>query len=411
MEKLDIHNTDKLLKRKLEQLESSSMSEQQKKRMKQLVYELQIGKAARTKVKNHRIIAYIQFWLKLQDYFKKDLDKVTEKEAEKFVVDLEINKIKRENGLSYKDNTKNEFIKAYKRYLGWHCKNNKAVYDKKARWIKEYSQASEKRAITLEQAELVVNKELKTNKEYGLRNAALFLFLFDSGCRIEEALNIKINQIEKHTRKDADGFYYLIDIKVSKTLPRRISVPLCTTYLTEWLKEHPLGKPEDFLFPIGYDNARKIIKELSKKYLDLKITPHELRHSSATYYCKKIDNPYKFCYRYGWKFGSKEANRYIDRNLLGEEEQEKLANIIENDKLEMMEKEFAKFKMEINVQQGKLIELSSENEIIWGWLEKLASFSKVMLEATAENKITEKNLSKQLRELLPEGKLPRLLNK
>ena len=35
MEKLDIHNTGELLKRKLEQLESSSMSEQQKKRMKQ----------------------------------------------------------------------------------------------------------------------------------------------------------------------------------------------------------------------------------------------------------------------------------------------------------------------------------------------------------------------------------------
>ena len=64
-----------------------------------------------------------------------------------------------------------------------------------------------------------------------------------------------------------------------------------------------------------------------------------MRHSSASLYCKKIDNPYKFCYRYGWKFGSHEANRYIDRNLLGEDEQEKLQNVIEQDRMQDLEQE------------------------------------------------------------------------
>lgn len=406
MDKLDIHHTDNSLKRHLDRLEASSMSEQQKKNIRQLVHELQIGKAASTKVKNHRLIAYVQHWLKLQDYFKKDLDKVTEKEAEGFVVDLETNKIRRENGLPYKDNSKNEFIKAYKRYLGWYYKGRKEIYDKKARWIKEYSQFSEKKAITLEQAELVVKKELKTNEVFGLRNATLFLFLFDSGCRIEEALNIKINQIEKHVRKDEKGFYYLINIKVSKTLPRRISVPLCTTYLTEWLKNHPLGKSEDYLFPMGYDSARKIVKELSKKYLGFEVTPHELRHSSATYYCKKIDNPYKFCYRYGWKFGSKEANRYIDRNLLGEEEQEKLANIIENDKIELMEREFAKIEIKSNSQEGRLTKLTAEYRTLSEWIMKLVSVINAMTKAAEKTKSSA--YVKQLRELLPDGKLPPL---
>lgn len=394
MEKLDIHNTEGTLRKYFDMLEASSMSELQKKNIKQLIHELQIGKSASTKVKNPRLIAYLQFWLKLHEYFGKDFHKVTDKEVEKFTVDLEINKIKRRNGLPYKDNTKNEFIKAFKRYMGWYYKDNKSLYDKKYRWIKEYKDLVEKKAISLEKAETVAKDELAKSTDLSLRNATIFMFLFDSGCRIEEALNLKIRQIEKHEKDDKKGFYYLVDIKVSKTLPRRISVPLCTTYLTKWLQNHPFGKPEDYLFPISYDAARKVIKEMSRKSLGLKITPHDLRHSSATYYCKKIDNPYKFCYRYGWKFGSKEANRYIDRNLLGEEEQEKLTNIIENDKIELMEKEFEIMK--------------KENRTIWGKVEDITSVNRILFVLLSKCGIKEKEIQKHINKLLPDGRLPRL---
>jgi integrase len=403
MEKLDIHDSENRLHRSLEVLEASSMSASQKKDMKQLVHELQIGKAASTKVKNLRLIAYLQFWVKLHRYFGKDFHKVTDKEVEKFIVDLEINKIKRDNGLAYKDNTKNEYIKAFKRYMGWYYKDNKAIYDKKYRWMKEYKDIVDKRAISLKQCEETSKNEFAKDTNLSLRNSCIFMFLFDSGCRIEEALNLKINQIEKHEKEDKQGFYYLVDIKVTKTLPRRISTPLCTAYLTKWLQGHPTGKTDDYLFPIAYDAVRKVIREMSGKSLGFKVTPHDLRHSSATYYCKKIDNPYKFCYRFGWRFGSKEANRYIDRNLLGEEEQEKLNNVIENDKLDIMEKEFSRLKIDKDSQDEKINKLSDESKAIWEWLNKISLVNEAMVKAA--EKSNDPNLKKYIKQLLPSGKL------
>jgi len=203
--------------------------------------------------------------------------------------------------------------------------------------------------------------------------------------------------VEKHAKENEKSFYYLVDIKVSKTLPRRISVPLCTSYLTKWLQSHPFGAPDDYLFPIRYDAARKVIKEMSLESLGFKITPHDLRHSSATYYCKKIDNPYKFCYRYGWKFGSKEANRYIDRNLLGEEEQEKLTNIIENDRIEGMEKEFEIIK--------------KENKTLWSKVENVASANMILVKLLSESGLKEKEIRERLSKLLPDGRLPSVSEK
>ncbi|MGD2072166.1 MAG: tyrosine-type recombinase/integrase [Candidatus Thorarchaeota archaeon] len=326
MEKLDIHNTKNGLKAALKFLKKSSMSEEQKKKLLRLVEELQIGKASKKKVGNHRIICYIHSWIKLHKYFKKDFDKLTDEETEKFYKDLDGDKIKRKNGKPYKPSSKQEFIKALKKYLRWKLPEQK--YYKLVGWIKEYKEVPDMRAITLKEAKLMV-KKFKSS-----RDKTLFIFLFDSGCRIEEALNLRIKNIEKKKREKGKGYQYLVDIKFSKTLPRRISVPIAQSYLTNWLKNHPeRNNPEAFLFPIGYDAVRKMLRVASKKVLEFSVTPHQLRHSSATFYSTKINNPVLFCYRFGWKFGSKEANRYIDRSLLGDEEQEKLTHIIEHDEL------------------------------------------------------------------------------
>lgn len=337
MDKLDIHNTPRELERSFKRLEETSMSKSQKDKILRLIDELQLGKSSKTKVGNHRIISYIQTWIRLHEYFQKDFDKVTEKQGEQFYKDLDQDVIKRKNAKPYTPSSKNEFIKAFKRYMGRYLKRQK--YLKVCGWIKDYKDRPEVPSISQKDAEKVVEAIRSP------RDKALFMFLFDSGARIEEALNIKIKQIEKHQRERSEGEFYLADIKVSKTLPRRISIPIASPFITELLKEHPKkNDPEAYLFEIGYDASRKMIKLYSKKVLGFKITPHSLRHSSASLYCKKIDNPYKFCYRYGWRFGSKEANRYIDRNLLGEGEQEKLVNIIEQDKVEKLERDMKEMK-------------------------------------------------------------------
>ncbi len=331
MEKLDIHNTASVLETTLRSFNADEkISKKQKEDILRFIELCKIGKLGK-KTGNHKLISYISNLRKLYHHFKKELDALTEAELEKFYNDLQTDKIKRNDGKPYKPSSKNEMIKPLKKYLRWKL-NDEIKYKKLIGWMKEEKQIPEIPAISIEDLEKL------SKAAENPRDQALIMFLGDSGCRIEEALNLKINQIEKKKKEKGKGYYYLVDVKISKTLPRRISVPLATKYVTNWLKVHPdRTNLEAYLFPITYDGARMMVKRLSKKVIGRQITPHILRHSSASYYCKKINNPFLFVYRYGWAINSNHARRYIDRNLLGEEEQEKLTNVIDNDKMQEME--------------------------------------------------------------------------
>jgi len=338
----DVHGSKTVLERYLNIVDNSNMSKAQKNNIHEFVKLLKIGKLGK-EVKERRIANYIQFLLKLHDYFKKDIDKITEKEAEKFYQNLKENKITKKNGMPYSQASKDEFVKALKRYLGWRWDTTSKKYHNSIRWMKENYKKSDKKAITLEQAEKIVKKE----KE--IRNKTLFIFLFDSGARIEEGLNVTIGDLE--AKKD----YFKVHLKGQKTQEanRKIAIPLASKYLNKWLKKHPTRKEEDYLFPIQYDNARKIIKQMSKRVLGYELKPHELRHSSATYYIQNggfgAENIGGFYYRYGWKFGSDEALTYIKTYLYGGEMgQEKVVNQVRADRVEKLEQEVESLKQKLD---------------------------------------------------------------
>ncbi len=52
--------------------------------------------------------------------------------------------------------------------------------------------------------------------------------------------------------------------------------------------------------------------KLAEKVLKKRVTPHMLRHSSATYWAPKM-NLYQLCAKYGWAFSSDMPDRYIER--------------------------------------------------------------------------------------------------
>lgn len=354
--KLDIHELDKRLGRLVDQTNSSNMSQEQKKRIERFILEARMGKNSKKRVGNARLCANLSSFLRLNEYFKKDFNKLTEQEVEKFQRDLDRDKIKRKNGNLYKSSTKDELIRGLKRYTKWSM--SEEDYKKKVMWIKQYEEVAEVPAINKKDAEKLANAA--TN----LRDKALIIFLFDSGCRIEEALNLKIKQIEKRTKENKDDFY-IVDIKVSKTLPRKISVPIATPFLTKWLAEHPaITDKEAYLFPVKYDAVRMMLSRLSKESICVHVTPHILRHSSASFYCKKINNPYKFCYRYGWTIGSNMAKRYIDRNLLGEEAQEELDNLIQGDRTKELENQMEKLRKEMNDLRNLIKFRPSDKELV-----------------------------------------------
>lgn len=346
------------------QIEDSDMSKNQKEKIIQFISDLRIGKAGK-KVKDRRINAYLQFLLKLHQYFKTDIDKLPDKKTEEFYKDLTDNKIKRNNGMPYSQATKDEFTKTLKRYLGWCWGRDSKKYSSSVRWMKEDYKTSNKKAIAIKQVEQVVNFKFPATypKQLVLRDTCLFMFLFDSGARIEEALNVKIKDLLMN--KD----YFIVHLRGQKTeeADRKIAVPLCTKYLNDWLQEHPTKKEDDYLFPINYDNARKIIKTMSNRALKFGLKPHELRHSSATHYIQNggfgAENIGGFYYRYGWKFGSKEALTYIKTYLYGGElGQDKVVKSIVSDRVEHLEKR-------IETQQKDIERMREENEKMFKKLE------------------------------------------
>lgn len=349
MEYRDVHDKGDIVKKYLDIIDKSSMSESQIKNIHLFVEELKIGKNSKHKVKNRRIAGYLQFLARCHEYFKKDLDKITEEEATEFYKNLDGDRITRKNGMKYSDFSKTDFVKSLKRYLGWLWGKDSKAYERKLRWMKEYTTKSKKNAITIEQCQEII--AIEKNK----RDKALFSFGFDSGGRIEEILNVKIKDLSTSKDKDVDE-YYIVHLRGTKTenADRTIPIPLCKKELNEWIEEYQTLIPEEelekvpfeerYLFPINYDNARRIIKKMSKKVLGFQIKPHELRHSSATHYIQYggygAENIGGFYYRYGWMFGSQEALTYIKQYLFGGKlGHEKVVKSITSGRIEELEKE------------------------------------------------------------------------
>ena len=239
--------------------------------------------------------------------------------------------------------------------------------------MKEDYKKSDKKAITLQEAEKVLNFKDKTKE--AVRNRCLFIFLFDSGARIEEALNVTFNDLKSSKNGNK---YFIVHLRGKKTeeADRTLPIPLTTKYLNAWIKEHPTG--EGYIFPIQYDNARKIIKNMTKRALKVEINPHELRHSSATHYIQYggfgAENIGGFYYRYGWRFGSDEALTYIKTHLYGGEAgHDKVVKHIVADRIEELDKEIDLLKkndQEIAKNLSKLIEIFQKNREISKFIAK-----------------------------------------
>lgn len=336
--RLDIHNSEEEFKDMFSRIQTlDSMTSRQKEKINLFVKEAQLGKNASVRVGSRRLIANLTTFIRLALYFKKDFDLLTEAELEKFYHDLINNRIRKQNGKPYTNATKNEFLRNLKRYLRTQLKEED--YNKKIRWMKEFNEETEIPALTLEETKKLALK-LKN-----IRDSCLVMFLFDSGARIEEALNLRIRDIEKKTNKEGEEYYRVkIDGTKTKLAKRQISIPLSSHYITEWLENHPAITDKDaFLFPVSYDGFRKTLRIATKELFHRVVTPHHLRHASATHYAKTME-AYTFAYRFGWAFNSNIVRRYIDRSKLGEDAQEELDNVVRANRVDDLEKELEKMK-------------------------------------------------------------------
>ena len=353
--KIDIHNIDKKYKQALKKLrENKKFIEKNKDLILKFLRDCELGKTLKNRAKKkisasrcNRLLDMLKF---MYHCLNKPFDELTQDELEAFIFDFEKDKYLKKNGDKFSETTKVYYKIGIRKFYKWlKEKSNKGnIKDLDFSFMETYEKNKEIPALKRVEVEKMVEQQSD------IRNKAIIMMLFDSGARIDEFLNIRL----KHIIKKED--YYMIRIEYSKTKPRTISIPFCTRYLENWLSAHPDNKnPEALLWinikkekgkevitPLGYDSIRMLIRRSGKKILNKHINLHLFRHSSASYYCNKL-NPYQLCYRYGWTMSSKMPSRYIDREGVGEKE---VAKIIKAD-------EISKFKEENKSLKEDLISL------------------------------------------------------
>lgn len=343
-EKIDSHNRN--LDRRIESvLNRKCFSNNERSKIKEFLRLSSIGKInLRKKVGNARLIKYLDLIKIPFGYFKKDADKISLKDMEDFIEKLEKAKLKGFNKKPYADNTQADIKRMLKIYLKWRLNQDK--YNTLTNWI-DLSVKNKTPEYLKEEEINKLFKACKSNKE-----RFIIAVFFDSGCRAEEFLNIRYEDI---LEPNSNFSYYKIHFKeeYSKTKGRTIGLywKNSTDSIKDYLEEIKGIKPSDPIISDKYDAIRFFIIRLGKRVLKRRVHPHLFRHSSATYYADKL-NRQQLCIRYGWNFTSKMPDVYISRAGLDETDlQEKFKNTDIEDLKSRLEK--AEHLLKIVLDQGK----------------------------------------------------------
>jgi len=359
-EKIEVHNETKRYERRLHSLrEDKSINPENKKVMLDFLKDCELGKISRKPCGPARLMKYIYLLTRVNQMFEnKPFKRLTSRDVERVITNLRKGEYKRQlvhlvkvgknrKKLVKKETDKpldvetvSDFEMMIKRLLAYVFEMGDK-YQKLAGWIKPKQVIKEIPALSREEIERLA-------ESFNLKYKAAVMVLFDAGARVSEFLNMRIGDL---TRKED---HYIVRIKHSKTKPRTISVPMCTEVLNAWLSVHPdKDNPEAQLFPVTYDALRVRIRSQGQKILKKNINIHLFRHSSATYYCHRI-NQYQLCYRYGWSMTSSQPRRYIDREGINEQE---TAQVIKSDDMAALRKknqELSEEIMRLKANYGKI---------------------------------------------------------
>lgn len=356
--KIEIHNRN-IEVRKEAFLKDKKIPDEEKKDIIEFLRLADLGKInLRKKIGTSRLLKYLDSLRMPIYYFKKPLSQIDLKDMERFERDLSSNKIKSQiTKKPYSGRTKADFKKTLKIYLKWKFRDNPAKFTELTNWLD--CSIKEKTPEYLKEQDIIkLYKGCKDSKQ-----RFLIAVLFDAGCRIEEFLNIRGEDIEE---PNPNSPYYRLTLKeeYSKTAGRVIGLywQYSTEAVRDYLAEHSF-KPSEPLYNAKYDDVRFLLGRLGKRILNRRIYAHLFRHSSATYYASKL-NRQQLCYRYGWAFSSRMPDTYISRAGMVEEK--------------------------VN-EQFKNEEISSLKER----LEKDEQVLKIVLDALKEGRLTLKEVEKK----------------
>ncbi len=262
-----------------------------------------------TRVKYFEVLGKIA-----RDYIKKDFDKLTRKDFEHIVIQIE----SRED---WSVSTKHKFLVLLKKFGKWLKYKDKAFNEKKnlypetVYWINANIKRKDMPKVMA--SEILTEEEVETmikNAEHS-RDKAFIAMLYDLGSRIGEIGTLKIKDITR------DEHSYLVDLN-GKTGRRTPRIVMSDPYITSWLNQHPLkDDPESPVWVtvgnrtvkrLGYNSLTQIIKRVkSKSGIKKRVYAHLFRHTRVTHLLnKKQINESQAKVYFGWVPSSKVLSEY-----------------------------------------------------------------------------------------------------
>ncbi len=242
---------------------------------------------------------------------KPSILKATREDIENFVTDLHNNNILKLNGKRFSGSTKADIKKFLKQFFKA-MKGDNEFYPREVAWIRtriaKDEKPKQKPVATI--AEVMGLSKHFRNPEF----AILVLLFFDSGFRIEEMLSVKKKDLSWSKYSDNEKCFW-IACNESKTEPRKVPVPLFTDDIRMFVNTSYFLSldSDDKLFKSCYGNVAKNIKEMGLRHLGKNLTPHCLRHSSASFWASQLDY-WQLCERFGWSYSSDQAKTYVRRS-------------------------------------------------------------------------------------------------
>lgn len=293
-----------------------------------------------------------------------DLDKATKEHIEKFVNDLHKGIITKKDGKAYSGTTKSDLKKFLKQYFKW-SKGEGQYFPPEVAWIKgavaKHEKPKEKPIIELKEVHKVAACFHKL--DYRI---AIFL-LFDSGFRIQELQSVKKRDLTWEEFRPGKKCWW-IKCNKSKTFPRKVPVPLFTEEINAFINSHEYESKnkDDALLDISYRSFNYRMKEHSLKVLNVALTPHCFRHSSATFYAREYEgNVPMLAQRFGWSFDAAELKVYVRTsgayNKLG-------AQKVYSNQLEELKEDNREIRKELEAQKKETAQLKAD---VKAWIRKM----------------------------------------